>query len=112
VKLTFLTKDKATVEALKLEPMIFRPEGEPQQLMPKGKRFGGDELNELLGCRTIDVVNLENGLYIIVDGENKLNGQPYNHLATSFWLTIQPHIKGWDYVAGPAIICARKFLSK
>lgn len=111
-KLTFLTKDAATQAALKKQPHLLRVDEDAQPIEPRnGKKFTEAELLEVLDCREFERVPIgRTGLYFLIDGEGKLAEKPYNHLATSFWLTIAPAIRGWDYVAGICIICSRAFI--
>lgn len=113
VKLTFLTKDAATQVALKQTPHILRPDAEAEPIAPRdGKKFREAELLEILDCRSFAPVQIgRSGLWFLIDDEGKLSDKPYNHLATKFWLTIQPEVKGWDYVAGTCIVCRRNLIS-
>ena len=111
-KLIFLAKDAATQAVLKEQPHILHVDEDAKPVAPAdGKYFRAADFQEKLVCAGGELITLgRTGLVMIVDEESKLKEKPYNHLATSFWLTIEPQMRGWDYVAGSAIICRRTMI--
>lgn len=83
--------------------MLYEPNGSESEVQPKnGKTFSLEELQAAVGGY-IELVTIQGGSKLmLVNEEGKLNGLPFNDVATQ--LMANPH----DFVVGNALVCSPK----
>ncbi len=70
-----------------------------------GEKFTFEELYPILGCDTIEVVDLEDGRCLLIDENGKLTGKPLNDQAT-FEAVAAGALMESDFIAGHAVLCS------
>ena len=76
--------------------------GAISEVQPKnGKFFELEELQKAVGGY-IEIINLGNDQLMVVNEEGKIDGLPYNLIATQIY---QRETRALDYIAGNALIC-------
>ena len=69
-----------------------------------GSDFKLEELRQLIGCQTVELIYLDHGLEMWIDEEGKLNGSHINILATVIFRT---NFSLDDVVMGNVLICEK-----
>ena len=65
---------------------------------------GGDDLNTLVGGWFQTAPCTDSELTFWVNEEGKLDGLPYNEVATEMWLATSPSMRGYDILVGTVVI--------
>lgn len=75
----------------------------PIPVEPENKvDFQLEELYKMLDVEMIEIVQLGNGRVLVIDEEGKINGKPYNGLATVLYNTVYAFT---DIIVGHALYC-------
>jgi len=86
--------------------IIYLPGGIKNEVKPKnGKYFKLKELQTIVGGY-IECVYLKDDMTMVVNEDGKLNGLPYNDLATK----IMYKNGFFDVIVGPALVCPSKLI--
>lgn len=78
------------------------PEGINRLDLPKAIAFA--TLYRLIGCELVQIVDLRNGLSLVIDEEGKLRAHEPNQRATDLARAAGALLPG-DYIAGRAVLC-------
>ena len=91
---------------MKTTPVIYHPGMPYQAAAPEnGKFFTLKELQTIVGGY-IECLSLKNGMTMVVNEEGKLEGLPYNDLATDI-----AYNSGYmDIIVGIVLVCPNKFI--
>lgn len=69
-----------------MKAFVIKPSGEIIEAEPKnGKDFQLEEMYELVGCDTIDMVELADGRWMVVDDDGRLKKLPVNQKASELY---------------------------
>ncbi|MBU4264358.1 MAG: DUF3846 domain-containing protein [Proteobacteria bacterium] len=85
--------------------VLITPDGNKIPVVPANKEFTLKEMYSLLSCSMVEVICLENGLFMWIDEEGKFKPHYVNPEATTMF-----HASGGmadDYIAGSALITER-----
>jgi hypothetical protein len=85
---------------------LIQSDGEVFKIEPEDKIFTLPELYEVLDTNAIEIVNLNQKEFIVVDSNAKMADKPRNENATEI-LHFQRSDFNDDYIAGNCIICSK-----
>lgn len=91
-----LTSDKAYILRDGQKPVETKPEN--------GRSFTLKELYAKLNCKTVQVIRIDSGFFMIMDEEGKYTKLP-NDIATALAATV---LFPGDFIVGDVIICPPK----
>lgn len=84
---------------------ILRTNGLVEDIEPKnGNDFSLDELRAIVEGY-IEVVSLNNGFILVLNEEGKLQGLPFNEVATNVLVRYRG---AGDYIVGTALLCRKE----
>ena len=83
---------------------VIKTSGETIEVSPRnGTDFQLDELQEFVEGY-IEIVYLDNGQLMVVNEEGKLEGLPYNPIATEMVVSMCKYLSG-DVIVGNVLVC-------
>lgn len=81
---------------------IYKADGSMVEVEPKnGKDFGLKEMQAIVGGY-IEIIDLLDGTFMVLNEEGKLIGLPYNNMAT---IMFRKAHHTFDYVVGDVLVC-------
>lgn len=85
--------------------LLVTTEGKVKKVLPKnGTDYTLEELHELTGCDTVQLINMRCGLMMVIDDNGKLVGKDLNELATIMARQTKCIFPN-DYIVGTALVC-------
>jgi len=89
-------------------PKIYKTDGSVTDVQQtKGKYFSLEEMQKIVGGY-IEIIQLGNGMVMIMNEEGKLDGLPVNNLASEL---AQPVLQTYDRIVGDVLVCSYKLIN-